>query len=154
MSYILQLSFSVLLLKNSKISQIDLRDVLSYNCQYQCLNTDFTDTGNLGRHHPQALFYFLQFLYSRKQSSPRATQSALQLLKQTIEDDCDKSIHFLGLMSTYQLLVKASELSYDIDEDLMCFSKNIKEIKMSEKYDIFMKFVLKDGEIIKIIEFM
>lgn len=145
----------MLSLKKSKKSRISLIDYGVFTSERnQFLNADFPDIGRCLSHQSLALFYFLQFLYNRKHGNSVAIQSALKLLKQTIEDDSDKSMHFLWLLGTYQFLEKASELSYDIDRDAMCFLQMVKVIKTSEKYDIFMKFVPKGGELIKILDYL
>ncbi|CAG2251523.1 unnamed protein product [Mytilus edulis] len=134
MSYILQFSSCVLSLKKSKKSRISLIDYGVFTSERnQFLNADFTDIERCLSHQSLALFYFLQFLYNRKHGNSVAIQSALKLLKQTIEDDSDKSMHFLWLLGTYQFLEKASELSYDIDRDAMCFLQMVNVNKMSEK---------------------
>ncbi|CAG2235554.1 unnamed protein product [Mytilus edulis] len=131
----------------SGASHVDNRGFLSEN--YQFLNADFPDIGTLGSNQSLPLFFFLNFLYTRKRGSFLETQSALKLLEQAVKEKSDTPIHWICTMSSYNLLHKAFELSNDKERGKTRESDEIKAITSSDKFDVLIKWA-KDEEIIKL----
>ncbi|CAC5416189.1 unnamed protein product [Mytilus coruscus] len=148
MSQILLFASSELSLNKHRFSgasRVDNRGFVSEN--YQFLNADFPDIGALGCNQSVALFFFLKFLYSRKQGSSLEIQSALELLKQTVNEKSDTPIHWLSTMSSYDLLHKAFELSNDIEGDETRELEELKAITSSDKFDVFIKWAQNEEDI-------
>ncbi|XP_052080392.1 uncharacterized protein LOC127718416 [Mytilus californianus] len=151
MSQILLFASSELSLNKHRFSGASHVDNRGFEFKnYQFLNADFPDIAFLGSNQSLALFFFLNFLYSRKQGSCLETQSALKLLEQTVNEKSDTPIHWLCTLSSYKLLQKAFELLNDIEGKEACTLETLKAVKKSEKFNIFVKCD-KDVEEMKLI---
>ncbi|XP_063411863.1 uncharacterized protein LOC134694746 [Mytilus trossulus] len=88
MFYILQLSSSLLSLKNNRISKVEANDAIGFCSEkFQFLTEDFPYTMKFESYQSNTLFYYLKFLYSREQGKSLETRSALQLLRRAILKD-------------------------------------------------------------------
>lgn len=81
----------------------------------------------------QSLFFFLKFLYSRKQGNTLETQSALQSLKTIFEEEIENSTEMPCLPALHTLLAKAFELSENPKAELTCTLRFFKAFKMSDE---------------------
>lgn len=108
--------------------------------RYKFLSTDFPKHGIVGGLNSECFFFFLKFLYVYKHGNPLDTESALQLLKTSVEEKIYKTTNVLYLARYDSLIEKALELLNDDEgKQSMTFSKALIKsdqlIKLAGKND-------------------
>lgn len=94
---------------------MDLKGLKREN--YPFLSEEIPIIGFVGGLQSHNLFFFLPFLYCRKQGNSLATENASKLLKTNSEDESDKltnANYVLRTISSFELVAKAFILSNDI----------------------------------------
>lgn len=130
--------------ESSRVFHTDYQNLKSNN-----FLTDDIPKGIVGGLRSYSLFFFLEFLYCRKQRTSFEAQSALKKLRNIVEEISDKSINMFSLFSAYTLLLKAFELSNDQEGyRTIFFFSFLKAMKKSDKFDALMKYNEND-EIVK-----
>ncbi|CAC5384555.1 unnamed protein product [Mytilus coruscus] len=121
-----------------------------FHIDCQILNTEnypfLTDEipGIFGRLHSHSLFFFLKFLYSRKQRNTLETQSALQSLTTIFEEESEKSTDMSCLLPFRTLLAKAFELSKNPKAGLTCTLRFLEAFKRSDEFETMVPFLQED----------
>lgn len=129
--------------ESSRVFHIDYQNLTESNN----FLTDDIPKGIVGGLRSYSLFFFLEFLYCRKQRTSFEAQSALKKLRNIVEEISDKSINMFSLFSSYTLLLKAFELSNDQEGYLTSFFSFLKAMKKSDNFEALMKY--NENDVIK-----
>lgn len=119
--------------ESARVFHFDYIGLMTDN--YPFLTEDIPKKVIVGELQSHILFFYLKYLYCRKQGNSLGTQYVLQLLTTIFEEESQKSSNELCLIVSYGFLEKAIVDFDDEEKYVNCTFRFLKALKRSNKFE-------------------